>query len=226
MSLTDNNDVLLSLYDDVSLLTTKTGEIKPFLYLSPLYPLSIHVTQHNEIIVGVKDGSKPFNITEKSCRKVIIFEMDGKPKQSYEYDKHKLRLFTIPYRITTNVNNDILVIDKTSSKNGRMVVLNREGQVKWTYQGHSQVNSGDNLFHPSDILITSVGHVIVSDFNNSALHVLSAEGDVLACKVMGDQGIIYPVSLDIDTKGQLWVGCYSGYTHRTDAKLHVVKMSF
>lgn len=42
---------------------------------------------------------------------------------------------------------------------------------------------------------------------------------------MKDQGITYPVSLNIDTKGQLWMGCFSGKEHRTDAKLHLIKMS-
>ncbi|CAC5419052.1 unnamed protein product [Mytilus coruscus] len=153
--------------------------------------------------------------------------MNGKQKQSYKYDKHKQRLFIIPARITSNVNNDILVIDRIyDDDDGRVVVLDREGQVKWTYQGNPQVNSGDKLFNPTDIVITSVGHVIVSDVNNHALHVLSGEGDVLTCKVMEDQGIIFPMSLDIDTKGQLWVGCHSGDDQRKDAKLHVIKMSF
>ncbi|CAC5419058.1 unnamed protein product [Mytilus coruscus] len=175
MSLTANNDVLLSLYDstDVNLLTTKSGEIKPFLSVSPLLTRGIHVTKHNEIILSVRETGDPYNLTDNSCRKVIIFGMDGKQKQSYEYDKHKQRLFTVPIRITSNVNNAILIIDKTSRKEPRVVVLDREGQVKWTYQGHPQVNSGDKLFIPTDIVTTSVGHVIVSDVHNHALHVLS-----------------------------------------------------
>ncbi|CAC5419050.1 unnamed protein product [Mytilus coruscus] len=228
MTLTVNNDVLLSLVDStgVSLLTTKSGEIKPILSVSSLLTLGIHVTKHNEIILGVTERGGTYNLTDKSCRKVIIFEMGGKQKKSYEYDKHKQRLFTVPYRITSNVNNDILVIDRTSDHGGRVVVLDREGQVKWTYQGNPQVNSGDKQFGPTDIVTTSVGHVIVTDFDNHALHVLSGEGDVLTCKVMEDQGIIYPMSLSIDTKGQLWVGCHSENEQTTDAKLHVVKMSF
>ncbi|VDI33927.1 Hypothetical predicted protein [Mytilus galloprovincialis] len=228
MSLTGNNDVFLSLFNKtvISLLTTKTGEIKPFLSVSPLISLGIHVTKHNEIILGVSDRGDAYNLTDESCRKVIIFEMDGKQKQSYEYDKHKLRLFTVPFRTTSNVNDDILVLDRTSKDDGRVVVLNREGQVQWTYQGHPQVNSGDKFFFPIDIVTTSVGHVIVADIDNHALHVLSGEGNLLTCKVMEDQGIIYPTSLDIDIKGQLWMGCYSEDDHRTDAKLHVVKMSF
>ncbi|XP_071125867.1 putative leucine-rich repeat-containing protein DDB_G0290503 [Mytilus edulis] len=223
MSVTENNDILLSLNNstDVSLLTKKTGEITHFLSVSPLVSGGIHVTKHNDIILGVIKGG-----TDKSCRKVIIFGMNGKQKQSYEYDKHKNRLFTLPARITSNINNDILVIDRTSNTNGRVVVLDREGEVKWTYQGHPQGSVGNDTFNPYDIVTTSVGLVIVTDFFNHALHVLSGEGDLLTYKVMKDQGITYPVSLDIDYKGQLWVGCHNGCIRNAYAELHVVKMSF
>ncbi|XP_063406801.1 E3 ubiquitin-protein ligase TRIM71-like [Mytilus trossulus] len=226
MSLTASKNILLSLScsTDVSLLTTKTGEIKPFLSLSPLYPGSIHITKHNEIILGVMEEGGTNDLTDKSF-KLIVFGMNGKQKQSFEYDKHKQRMFTLPDRITSNVNDDIVVIDHSTNYNGRVVVLDQEGQVKWTYQGNLQVNLGKDLFYPSDIVTTSVGHVIVSDINGHALHVLSQQGALLICKVMTDQGIIHPMSLDIDIKGQLWVGCISEDGESCDAKLHIVKFS-
>lgn len=148
-----------------------------------------------------------------------------KKKQSYEYDKHKQRLFTFPERITSNENNDILVIDSKSSHEGRVVVLDKVGHIKWIYQGNLQINSGEKLFNPLGIVSTSVGHVIVCDVFIHALHVLSGQGDLLTCTFMEDQGIIYPWSLDIDTSGQLWVGCESGDSKTCDANLHIVKFS-
>lgn len=227
ISLIASKDILLSSIDstDVNLLTTDTGEIKPFLSVSPLIPIGIHVTKCNEIILSVKEVGVSFKLTDKSCRKLIIFGMDGKKKQSYEYDKHKQRLFTFPERITSNENNDILVIDSKSSHEGRVVVLDKVGHIKWIYQGNLQINSGEKLFNPLDIVSTSVGHVIVCDVFIHALHVLSGQGDLLTCTFMEDQGIIYPWSLDIDTSGQLWVGCESGDSKTCDANLHIVKFS-
>ncbi|CAC5396135.1 unnamed protein product [Mytilus coruscus] len=227
MSQTVGKDILLSLLDntDVSLLTTKTGEIKPFLSVSPLRPRGIHVNKHNDIILGVIEEGDPYKLTDTSCRKVLIFGMDGKQKQSYEYDKHKKRLFTLPVRITSNVSNDILVINSTSDYGGTVLVLDWEGKVKWTYQGNPQVNSENNLFNPYDIVTTSVGHVMVCDFDRHTLHVLSGEGDVLTCKVMEDQGILNPMSMHINTMGHLWVVCDSEYGQSCNAKLHIVKFS-
>ncbi|CAG2220064.1 unnamed protein product [Mytilus edulis] len=139
ISLIASKDILLTSIDstDVNLLTTDTGEIKSSLSVSPLIPIGIHVTKCNEIILSVKEVGVSFKLTDKSCRKLIIFGMDGKKKQSYEYNKHKRRLFTFPERITSNENNDILVIDSKSSHEGRVVVLDKVGHIKWIYQGKS-----------------------------------------------------------------------------------------
>jgi hypothetical protein len=42
--------------------------------------------------------------------------------------------------ITTNNNKDIVVVDSTSVDTGRMVVVGREGVLRWTYTGHSKIN--------------------------------------------------------------------------------------
>jgi hypothetical protein len=52
-------------------------------------------------------------------------------------DSNKHRLFTLPDRITTNNNKDIVVVDSTSDYTGRVVVVGWEGGLRWTYTGHS-----------------------------------------------------------------------------------------
>ena len=223
MTLTSNNDILLSVCDssDIKLLT-KSGEIKPFFSVSsPLFTQGIHVTSDNNIIVGVMEPGGTFTPTDKSTRALLIFGMDGKQQHTYQYDSNKHRLFTLPYRITTNNNKDIVVVDSTSGDTGRVVVVGWEGGLRWTYTGHSKINV-TTQFNPSDVVTTTAGHIIVSDCDTHALHVLSEQGDILTCKVMEDTGIKYPMSLDIDMRGQLWVGCYSGKQSR--ATIHKVKL--
>ena len=223
MTLTKSNDILISSINssDVKLIT-QSGQVKPFLSVSPLKTTGIHVTHNNDIILGVMEDGDTYKLTDKSCRKIIVFGENKKKKQSYQYNKHKQRLFTFPYRIT-DVNSDIVVIDLTSNQDGRVVVLGKEGGVKWIYQGHPQINTEDKPFDPCDIVTTSVSNVIVADCINDTLHVISGEGELLTYKVMLDQGVIGPESLDIDIWGQLWVGC-STYKGQSDAKVHIVKL--
>jgi hypothetical protein len=180
------------------------------------------VNNNNDIILGVVE-EYTYKPTGTSCRKIIVFGENKKEKQSYQYNKHKQRLFTVPFRIT-DVNSDIVVIDCTSNDDGRVVALGKEGCVKWIYQGHPQINTEVKLFDPNDIVTTSVGNVIVAECKNGTLHVISGEGELLTYKAMSDQGVIGPRSLDIDTWGQLWVGCAT-YKGKSDAKIHIVRLS-
>jgi hypothetical protein len=223
ITLTKSNDILISTYNssDVKLIT-QSGQVKPFLSVSPLITTGIHVTNNNDIILGVIDDGDTYKLTDTSCRKIIVFGENKKEKQSYQYNKRKQRLFTIPFRIK-DVNSDIVVIDRASDDDGRVVVLGKEGDVKWFYQGHPQINTEDKSFDPCDIVTTSVGNIIVADYNNHTLHVISGEGELLTYKVMLDQGVIFPWSLHIDTLGQLWVGC-TIYEGQFDAKVHIVKL--
>ena len=223
MTLTSNNDLLLSVCNssDIKLLT-KSGEIKPFFSVSsPLIPRGIHVTSDDNIIVGVAEPGGTYTPTDKSTRALLIFGMDGKQQHTYQYDSNKHRLFTLPHRITTNNNKDIVVVDRTSDVTGRVVVVGWEGGLRWTYTGHSKINV-TTQFDPTDVVTTTAGHIIVCDFRTHALHVLSEQGDILTCKVMEDTGIKYPMSLDIDMRGQLWVGCNTG--KQSGATIHKVKL--
>jgi hypothetical protein len=222
MTLTSNNDILLSVFksSDIKLLT-KSGEIKPFFSVSsPLLPRGIHVTSDNYIIVGVTEPG-PYTPTDKSTRALLIFGMDGKQQHTYQYDSNKHRLFTFPQRITTNNNKDIVVVDWTSVVTGRVVVVGWEGGLRWTYTGHSKINV-TTQFKPFDVVTTTAGHIIVCDYRTHALHVLSEQGDILTCKVMEDTWIKCPISLDIDMRGQLWVGCNTG--EQSGATIHKVKL--
>ena len=231
MTLTSNNDILLSVVNssDIKLLT-KSGEIKPFFSVSsPLLTYGIHVTSDKYIIVGVKEPGDLYTPTDKSTRALLIFGMDGKQQHTYQYDSNKYRLFTLlgnthrlftlPQRITTNNNKDIVVVDSTSGDTGRVVVVGREGGLRWTYTGHSKINV-TTQFDPIDVVTTTAGHIIVCDHSTHALHVLSEQGDILTCKVMEDTGIKYPLSLDIDMRGQLWVGCVK----QSGPTIHKVKL--
>jgi hypothetical protein len=223
MTLTSNHDILLSVSNssDIKLLT-KSGEIKPFFSVSPLLPFGIHVTSDNNIIVGVIEHGGTYTPTDKSTRALLIFGMDGKQQHTYQYDSNKHRRFTLPRGITTNNNKDIVVVDMISGDTGRVVVVGWEGGLRWTYTGYSKINV-TTQFNPIDVVTTTAGHIIVCDFSTHALHVLSEQGDILTCKVMEDMGIKYPVSLDIDMRGKLWVGCGTGGKH-SGAKIHKVNI--
>ena len=113
MTLTSNNDILLSMFN--------SSYVKLSLSVSPLLPHEIHVTSDNDIIGGVTEPG-PFTPTEKSIRAPFIFGMDGKQQHTYQYDRDKHRLLTLPDSITTNNSKSIIVVDSTSGFTGGGIV--------------------------------------------------------------------------------------------------------
>jgi hypothetical protein len=81
------------------------------------------------VFVTVRERGNYYTPTDKSTRALLIFGMDGKQQHTYQYDSNKHRLFTLPRRITTNNNKDIVVVDSTSDYTGRVEVVGREGEV-------------------------------------------------------------------------------------------------
>lgn len=198
----------------------KNGRLEEFINVAPLITRGIHVNKENEIILGVRDNGDPFQITEESCRKILIFGMDGNQKESYEFDKKKTRLVTIPVRICTDVNGDIIVIDSMTKDTKRVLSIGRRaGEIKWTYEGEFDFKQ-QKAFDPNDITSTQTGYIVLSEVISHRIYLLSLGGDFLTFCDLRTMGIVLPRALAIDSKGFLWVGCANDRMNKDFAKKH------
>jgi hypothetical protein len=91
------------------------------------------------VYVHLKPPSLPSDVLSTTTMSLLLFVVI---QHTYQYDSNKHRLFTLPFRITTNNNKDIVVVDSTS--------LGREGGLRWTYTGHSKINV-TTQFDPFDV---------------------------------------------------------------------------
>ncbi|CAG2247401.1 unnamed protein product [Mytilus edulis] len=96
---------------------------------------------------------------------------------------NKLDIFDFTWRITTNSNEDICIVDlSTSSVKGRIVTLDKDGNLKWVYDGHPSDIPTEHFFLPENIATTYLGNIIVCDTRNSAIHLLNAQDSIIAYK--------------------------------------------
>jgi hypothetical protein len=141
------------------------------------------LTVHHAVVTWIPRGNKSDD-TEKngfispdfvksfiselltSDRSMSLFDVNVMSKIT-----HKHRLFTLPRRITTNNNKDIVVVDSTSRDTGRVVVVGWEGGLRWTYTGHFKINV-TTQFDPYDVVTTTAEHIIVCDSISHALHLV------------------------------------------------------
>lgn len=203
MAIMKNGDVVFSGGSELRIYS-KTGALRPFKTFCPLLILGVHVNKYNEVVVGLLESCS-VTVKKDSIRRVVVLNQSGDIQHIYEYDRSNQRLFTTPRWIVT-CNDTFCVVDTFNEVfQGRVVALTYGGQVKWTYNGKGNINQ--SKFYPRGMTVTSSDMILVSDDENHAIHVLNLTGQVTVCHKVGDIGIKYPFSLDIDSEGLLWVGC-------------------
>lgn len=220
-----DGSMILTLYGDHHIkVLTRDRTFRNVTNLRPYLPLGIHLTADDEILVGFQENAETFPITDRSTRGILKLGRTGKEKGRFEFDKEKRRLFTCPYRITTNINKDICVSDHiTSDDSGRVVIMTPEGNIRWSYIGHPEINSGWNKFNPEGLATTPDGNVVIMDCNNHAIHVLSIDGDLLHCQMTRLINFIGPCSVAALPNDVLAIGCAASKGN-SDAQIVFVKI--
>lgn len=221
----------ITTYKGDILLTDNTFEVRRLRRNGQFEELSLELTKDDATFYGIhardnNDISLSFtNSTGSSAGIIGLADIRIVSKRSLKYTASIMRrfegncktLFTIPKKITRNINGYICVIDQLSycQEKGRVVVIGEWGQPKWIYNGHPSINL-ENEFSPIDIITSSSGLVLVAEKKTNAIHVLSQDGQFI-CNCISNTEITEPVSMCFNKKGQLMIGCFdSGRT-----KLHL-----
>lgn len=155
------------------------------------------VTDDNYIVVCL------YNSTQKEGQLVKLCT-NGTLIDTIHYDADKQPLFEDPYRISSNRNGDLIVVQLYNSD---IVVVNKLGQKRFTYTGHD--DWGDGEFNPWYTTTDHKSHILISDYWNSLIHLLDKDGNFLQFIITDQHGIQKPWGLSIDMLGRLWV-CSSG----------------
>lgn len=128
---------------------------------------------------------------------------------TYYLDSGSKPIFTVPFRITTDNNYDIYVVDKfNNSREGRVIKLNQTGGVSDVYTRHQAINDSDHPFTPSDLTSTSSNNIIVADDKTSILHILNNNLQCIHFVRTKEFGIVNPYSIEINNDS-IFIGCYS-----------------
>lgn len=136
--------------------------------------ISVHVTESNQIMVGLTDSipASPVS-TDDSVRKIVVLNQNSDIQHTYEYDLNDQKLFTWPIKIIAFTDNICVIDVLNEDMTGRVLVFDYRGQTQWAYTG------GDNSnFCPSN-MVKIDNMILVSDSLNDTVHVLSLAGDVL-----------------------------------------------
>ena len=72
--------------------------------------------------------------------------------------------------------------------------------------------------------ISTNGFIMIADFKMHKIHILNQEGNLVYCHQVNKLGIENPVSLAVDVKGFVWVGCATNSKRTKLAKLDLQRI--
>ncbi|OWF54863.1 E3 ubiquitin-protein ligase TRIM71-like [Mizuhopecten yessoensis] len=204
----NDHSIVMSCFRDRSIRAIEENGNVRELVSTQYYPRGLTVASDGSLLVCLMDQYST-SVTKTSRRMVARLDSRGQQVQVYEYTDENKRLFTRPYRVQENINGDICVTDKTSMGSGRVVVLDRLGNLRFVYDGRS-VSAGERPFSPCGIVCDSYGRLLITDTNNHCIHVVDKNGQFVSFLLRKEDGITCPTSLALDGEGQLWVGNENG----------------
>ena len=140
-------------------------------------------------------------VTFNSEGRVVIYNMSGKIVQ--ELSK---KLFKLPHGVTQNkVNHDLCVCDKNKSEStstGKIVALDVSSyHARYKYRGQDTTP-----FCPMDLCTDSAGRVLIADYIATRVDILDKDGQFIQYLLTKEQGLLKPISIDVDSEGNAWVG--------------------
>lgn len=129
----------------------------------------------------------------------------------YDADDGK-SLFQNPMRVCSNRNGDLIVLQK----NKIIIVIDSCKRKRFSYDGRVKGRDGTAAeglkkvkdYDPGDIVTDKHGHILISDNNNSCVHILDKDGNFLKLIDTKALGLLYPLGMCIDASGRLVVCSY------------------
>ena len=203
-------------------------KFEKFIVFSPLFPISIHVANSGDILVGVVElvgGENPFyKNRETNIRQKMKLTPDGKVNNIIKYNKNSEKIFLCPVSIKTT-EDIIFVLDATSEGRKRLIALNENTEYLWTFNGRT-FQKADKPFNPTGMSVSEDGNAILIVLNDHLIIVLDYFGNVILGKNSADLGVCYPLSVTFVSTGILWIGgSIAVGSEKQTGKIHAINYS-
>ena len=194
--------------NEIYRLRARGKKFEKFIDFSPLFPISIHVENSGDILVGVVEsivGENHFYENRgTNIRQIMKLTPGGKIYNIIKHNKNSENIFLCPVSIKTT-EDMIVVLDATSESRKRLIALNDNTKCLWTFNGRT-IQKADKPFNPTGMAVSEDGNVILTVLHDHLIIVLDYLGNVILEKNSADLGVCYPLSVTFDSTGILWIG--------------------
>ncbi|CAG2253996.1 TRIM71 [Mytilus edulis] len=183
----------------------ETGELEHRFHVAPFHPFGICPTKSGEAVWICLADKSSFIPELKGRTMVAKMTTFGEKVCEIESPGGKTH-FTFPYRCTENINEDLIVVDRIKETKGQIFIFDKSCQLKCGYIG----TSVDREFDPHDVCCNSKGNIIISDYSNHAIHILSLDGVLERLLKMDSKEFLHPLSVATDDIDRVWITFHDG----------------
>lgn len=132
-------------------------------------------------------------------------DQNGKLLKLIQYDTDgKTPLFENPERVCSNRNGDLIVTQPFKN----VTILDNQGKKRCEYS--SQVQGLQKPFNPQCTVTDKLSHILVSDYDNSTVHLLDKSGQFLQFLQPQTEHISHPKGMCLDETNKLWICSENG----------------
>ncbi|XP_061196300.1 E3 ubiquitin-protein ligase TRIM36-like [Saccostrea echinata] len=146
-------------------------------------------------------GLLAFLRSEDSRQSKTVRIIDAQVRGEFQYDDKGKPLYhsgCYDYFLTENRNGDVCVSDTTA-----LVVIDKSGKFRFKYHGNVFATF-DKPFKPRGIATDKDGIILLSDLDNSCIHLVDENGKFLRYITCG-RSLNKVCDLCIDYRGQIWI---------------------
>ncbi|CAC5381844.1 TRIM56 [Mytilus coruscus] len=181
-----------------------------FFDTAPQIPTALHTTRENNVIISTVETGRDWLPMDDPCKvEIIVITAKSDIISRFIFDKD---LFCFPNKITS-IGTDICIADSISDYSGRLITLDNNGKVKWTY-GDNETNS----VIIADMVSTPLYNIVLLDSCQSVLRVLNSKGAFLNTWNLRDFNVTDAYAMTVSMDEQILIGC-----GQTGTNLHILE---
>lgn len=196
------NELFLTVSSNLQLLDAKR-KFKTVTKLSPLNPLTLHISKTNDLVIGMDYRGAANSLNQPI---LVIIGSRGQTKAEYlNTAGNPLLLHHLVQSITSFEDGTFCYSDSDwNILKGRAVKLDSEGNVEWVYDGNAEINNL-NYFMATEVVTTVHDNLIISDKYCNILHILTSNGELISLIDTKMLEIEYPGNIVLEKNGSMWI---------------------
>ena len=132
--------------------------------------------------------------------KVVRYNKEGRELWQSQYVAQGQPLYRYPRYITENVNGDICTSDGLGDDNDAVVVVDRDGNHRFSYRGRQDGSE----FRTWGICTDVHGRILVV-VNGDSVHMIDQNGEFITVLLTSDHGIFDDHRLCTDSDNNIWL---------------------